>query len=142
MVIREASVHDVPSLQFLCTELGYPCSSEEILVRIENLVSRTDHAIFITTDASNNITAWIHLFETYRLESPPFAEIGGFIVHPDHRRMGIAARMIEHARQWTKARGLDKLCVRCNAERVDGNRFYESAGFQLNKIQKVWHLIL
>lgn len=142
MEIRKATVDDVDSLLMLSAELGYPSSDEEILTRVEALSGHSDHELLVATASASIVVAWIHLYETLRLESPPFAEIGGLIVHPDHRRKGVARMMLEYARRWVVERGLSRLCVRCNSQRTDGNSFYASEGFVLNKSQTVWHLNL
>ncbi len=139
MIIRQATGHDTPAILELCESLGYAAESNAIRRRVNRLtVSDRDCLLVAADDAGDRAIAWIHVFETHRVESAAFAEIGGFIVHRDHRRRGIGSAMINEAAAWARQRGLATLRVRCNAQRKDGNAFYESDGFTLNKVQKVW----
>ena len=48
---------------------------------------------------------------------------------------GVARRLMEHAEQWTAARGLPLLTLNMFAGNARGRRFYEIAGFQIEMVK-------
>jgi GNAT superfamily N-acetyltransferase len=60
------------------------------------------------------------------------------VIDAGHRRQGIARRLLDRARAWALARGIDTLRVRSNSQRTDTHAFYLKRGFTLLKVQKVF----
>ena len=62
-----------------------------------------------------------------------FGEIGDLYVLPESRRRGLARRLIEHAKDWCRARGCSAMAVTITAEsqrRHGLRRFYARFGFE------------
>ncbi len=57
------------------------------------------------------------------------AELLAVWVAPTHRRQGVGHALVEYARQWAQARGVDTLVVGVYADNVEAVRFYMHAGF-------------
>lgn len=60
----------------------------------------------------------------------PFGLIENVVVDDGHRRMGIATRLLEHAKSIAKESGCYKLMLMSNNKRVEAHRLYENVGFE------------
>jgi GNAT superfamily N-acetyltransferase len=134
--IREALAGDIEGINIVSTYLGYSPSSIEVATnRLEEIIaSDSDHVWVYLED--NTVKGWLHLFVSLRLASPKFAEIGGLVVDESSRRKGIGGKLVGEAIKWSKVNQLP-LRVRCNTNREQANRFYESLGFVTKKTQKI-----
>ena len=83
-IIRKAVLEDISELSVLCDELGYSTSSEEIISRLEKIITSASDDLFVAVEKAE-VVGWIHIFGSLRLESDPFAEIGGLVVSSKHR---------------------------------------------------------
>ncbi len=139
--IREARPDDAPQIKSLCCELGYPSTRDEINYRLVLIQqSRTD-AVFVAVE-NDSVTGWIHISGTLRVESDPFAEIGGLVVSPAHRNKGIGKALVKEAEKWAEEKGYKILRVRSRTSRKDAHRFYEREGYNVKKEQAVFEKIL
>jgi GNAT superfamily N-acetyltransferase len=89
-------------------------------------------------EAAGPVVGWIHVFAAHRLESGPFAEIGGLVVGEEARGRGVGKRLLAAARSWAFERGIRELRVRSNVLRERAHRFYEREGFARSKEQAVF----
>lgn len=134
--IREATLQDFESINYLSQFLGYKKLSDELAkIRLQNLLSSINDKIWVFEE-ENSITGWLHIFIAYRVASAQFAEIGGLVVGLDCRRLGIGRALVQHAYNWAKVHGLN-LRVRCNSKRQGVYEFYNSMNFQHKKTQYV-----
>ena len=142
MKIREATAADVEEIAALSGELGYPSGAEEIGRRMSTILGRDDQSVYVAEAAEGSVVGWIHVFGALRLESEPFAELGGLVVSDPHRGRGIGKLLCEQARRWASENGFRALRVRSRAEREAAHRFYERLGFRRVKTQQVLSLDL
>lgn len=139
IVIREALSEDIEGINIVSAYLGYEPSSIEVArQRLEGIMVSNSDYVWVYIEG-NIVKGWLHLFVSKRLASPEFAEIGGLVVDKLSRRDGIGKKLVEEAIQWSKINKLP-LKVRCNSNREEANRFYESLGFKNKKIQNVHEL--
>ncbi len=138
MRIRSATGGDVEAIAALSGELGYPTRSEDVGRRLTTVARAEGHAVYVAEDAGGSVVGWIHVFVALRLESEPFAELGGLVVGKAQRGRGIGRLLCERASRWTHDHGFKALRVRTRAGREDAHRFYERIGFRLAKSQKVF----
>jgi len=138
IALRTAGPHDAEEIARLATQLGYPPSPEEIRARIERVMAEKLGRIIAAVDDSGAVLGWTHVFVAYRIESEPFAEIGGLVVDESHRNRGIGRILLEEAEKWAAASGVSTLRVRSNMIRRDAHRFYERAGYSCSKTQGVF----
>ncbi len=135
---RQAQPADLPALTELAGELGYPSSEAEIGERLRLLLAHPElHAVFVAEDEAGAPAAWIHVFAAHRLESDPFAEIGGLVVGEASRGGGLGETLVRRAEEWAREHGLSHLRVRSNVVREHAHRFYERLGFERLKSQVV-----
>jgi GNAT superfamily N-acetyltransferase len=137
--LRPAEAEDATAIAKLATELGYPSTAGEVHSRLERLRSAgaDAHAVFVAEREGGEVVGWLHVFAAARVESPPFAEIGGLVVGSEARGEGVGERLVRAAEEWARARGLSELRVRSNVVRTRAHGFYERVGFGQLKSQLV-----
>lgn len=140
--IRNASISDVSDISELTEQLGYSATEFEIQERLKSMLNSNDHAIYVAFVPNGKIVGWIHVYESKRVESESFAEIGGFIVSEAFRRKGIGKTLLKTAEQWVAKNKLTKLRVRSKIEREDAKKFYSNLGFFVSKQQRVFDKIM
>ena len=70
------------------------------------------------------------------IEVMPHCEINGLVIDERHRGMGIGKLLIDHVKQWAKAKGNSKIGLHCNVKRTEAHLFYQHLGFAEIKQQK------
>ena len=135
--IRNARMSDAEAIARLSDQLGYPTSIRQSERRLVAVLSSSDHAVLVAC-LHATVVGWIHVFRAPRIESEPFAEIGGFVVAESHRRRGIGRCLLAAAEKWALESGFKKLRVRSRSDRNDARRFYENLGFAMYKEQRVF----
>ncbi len=136
--IRNATISDASDISELSGQLGYSPSEVEIQKRLSTMLNSKDHAIYVALLSNEKIVGWIHVYESKRVESGSFAEIGGFVVSESFRRKGIGKALLKAAEQWTVKNKFSKLRVRSNINREDAKKFYSNMGFSIFKQQRVF----
>ena len=137
MAVRRAQETDALAIADLSAELGYSVQKPSVAHHLAHLLSSAEHAVFVFEHESNGVIGWIHVQCSHRIESAPFAEIGGLVVAEGFRREGIATTLVSATEEWARSNGLAKLRVRCSEIRMDAITFYQHVGFELVKAQMV-----
>ena len=138
LFVRTAEKRDIPSLKILSEELGYPSSEKQVASRLERIIASPNDIIYVSTDGNDEVTGWIHVFMALRLESDPFAEIGGLVVKKEFRKNGIGKELVKAAEKWSLGKGINKIRVRSRTSRTDTRRFYERESYKVTKEQNVF----
>lgn len=120
-IIRKAELGDISELFVLCAELGYSATSEEIISRLKRIITSGSDDVFVAVEKTV-ILGWIHVFGSLRLESDPFAEIGGLVVSSKHRNKGIGKILVRAAEKWAKENDYLKIRVRSRIERTEAKK--------------------
>jgi len=138
MTLRPARPSDAPTIALLATQLGYPTSTEQAEVRLRDVLDRPGGAVLVAEDEDGAVIGWIHVFEAYRVEAEPFAEIAALVVDETRRGRGTGAALVEAAAEWAGRHGFRNLRVRSNVVRERTHAFYERLGFARLKQQVVF----
>ena len=138
LVIRAIEPRDAPDACLLTEQLGYSSSVDEITAWIETLPRRAEYQAAFVACAENQIVGWIEISIEHRLQSPPYALIGGLVVKDGHRNQQIGLRLCEHAEEWSAQQGISRVRVTSRSTRPDAHRFYLRNGYQLTKISHVF----
>jgi GNAT superfamily N-acetyltransferase len=93
--------------------------------------------VFVADDPERGVVGWIHVLAADRVESAPFAEIGGLVVDEAVRGCGIGAALVDRARVWAADGGLGRLRVRTREDRAAAREFYARLEFAHVKTQCV-----
>ncbi|MCG8460087.1 MAG: GNAT family N-acetyltransferase [Holophagales bacterium] len=135
--LRPATLVDAPVLAELSRQLGYPSSPEQTEQRLLAILGSDDQKVLVACSADGTLVGWIHVFLAHRVESGPFAEIGGFVVSEGHRGQGVGTELLAGAEDWVAERGVSRLRVRTRADRDGAQAFYSRRGFSTTKSQRV-----
>jgi GNAT superfamily N-acetyltransferase len=138
MTIRTANVTDAGQLAALSETLGYPVEPEVIRGRLERLLPKSDHVVFVAEPSPKLVVGWIHAAEHDILEVGCFCEILGLVVAADRRGEGIGRRLVEQVEHWAAERGLEQVSVRSNVTRLESHPFYERSGYVRVKTQHAY----
>lgn len=137
VTIRNATVDDGAAIAGLSAQLGYATSPIQSLDRLQVILDSNDHAVLVACLDDGVVSGWIHVFLAFRVESDPFAEIGGFVVEESLRGSGIGKRLLAAVEEWVRYRRLAKLRVRTQTYRTETHGFYLHLGFTKAKEQLV-----
>ena len=136
--IRGLEPADAGAVSLLITLLGYQRSSAEVRQWIETLGREgREQAAFVAL-LDGELAGWIEISIERRLQSPPFAFIGGLVVKDGLRSRGIGRRLCAHAESWSWERGVDTLRVNSRSTRADAHRFYLRDGYRVVKTSLVF----
>ncbi len=139
---RPATIFDAIAIAELACQLGYPTTISKAATRLAHLLNKSDNTVLVAVTKLNVVIGWIHVFGAYRIESDPFAEIGGLVVDQSHRNHGVGKDLVEAAIEWARNRGYHSLKVRSNVIRAGAHKFYAREGFSLVKNQGVFEINL
>ncbi len=140
LYIRKAKNSDAAALAKLAGELGYPTTTAQMKNRLEPLISKSHHGIFVAENES--VIGWIHVCIVQSLESDTFAEIRGLVVAESHRNKGIGKQLVAAAETWAQKKMCTRIRVRTNMVRIDAKAFYSKLGYNVNKTQEVFDKML
>src|SRR5262249_48323311 len=102
--IRAARPDDAEAVARLSTQLGYPATPGEAAAHLATLLADPTHAVFVA-EVEGAVAGWLDACAVARLESAPYAEIGGLVVDEVRRGQGIGERLVEAAAAWAAERG-------------------------------------
>ena len=136
--IRRARRTDAARIAELSTQLGYPCTAQQIEARLLRLIPRSKHAVFVAETPGPDVVGWIHVSVANLLEIDVRAEINGLVVAEAHRSVGAGAKLLEAAEEWARRCGCCAVNVRSNVIRERAHKFYERQGYEHYKIQKAF----
>jgi GNAT superfamily N-acetyltransferase len=138
VVIRAAQIADATRVAELSAMLGYPVTREIMEQRLERILGRETHAVFVAETSSHEVVGWTHAAEQEILEVGCVCEILGLVVAEGQRGRGVGRHLIDAVEQWALARGLNEISVRSNIVRVEAHPFYEAMGYARIKTQHAY----
>ncbi len=136
--IRKIEISDAEAASVLVTELGYRRSPAEIRTWIEELRREPREQAAFVAVLAGEVAGWIEISVERRLQSPPFAFIGGLVVKDGLRSRGIGRRLCAHAEAWAWQHGVDTLRVTSRSTRAGAHCFYLRDGFREVKTSLVF----
>jgi GNAT superfamily N-acetyltransferase len=138
LVIRPIIENDVESVARLSRELGAGAESDEITQRISGILTESGQQVLVAESPKGEVVGWVHVFSAPRVQSEPFAELGGLVVAETERRNGIGGQLVAAAEGWAHSNGCQVLRIRSRLERSAAHCFLESSGFRRVKSQHVF----
>lgn len=135
--LRAARMDDSAEVARLCTQLGYPATTDEMAARLSVVISAGDRQVFVVEDG-DRLLGWIGIELRITLETGRKAEIIGLVVDAQARRSGTGRALVDAAENWVRQHGLDTVTVRSNTVRLESHPFYEGIGFVRRKSQHVY----
>jgi GNAT superfamily N-acetyltransferase len=138
VTIREMRPEHADAVSLLARELGYQRSPAQVREWIDELSrSLREQSAFVAV-LENEIAGWIEISIERRLQSPPFAFIGGLVVKEGSRNRGIGRRLCAHAESWAWQHGVETVRVTSRSTRAAAHRFYLRDGYKEVKTSLVF----
>lgn len=129
---------DAEAVTELTEQLGYSRSAEQIVAWIQSASGREARQAAFVACVDGAVAGWIEVSVEARLQSEPFAMIGGLVVKDGERGRGMGRLLCERAEQWAWEQGLSKVRVTSRNTREAAHRFYLRDGYELVKTSLVF----
>jgi GNAT superfamily N-acetyltransferase len=136
--IREIEPGDAEAVAELTRQLGYDRSAAEIRAWIRDAAARNSERAAFVACVDGKVAGWIEVSIERRLQSAPFAMIGGLVVRAGERGRGIGRQLCQRVEAWTWERGLATVRVTSRSTREDAHRFYLRDGYEQVKTSLVF----
>ncbi|MDO5505221.1 MAG: GNAT family N-acetyltransferase [Pseudoxanthomonas suwonensis] len=137
-IIRTARAEDAPAIAELSAQLGYPVPAASIAQRLNKLLARPDHAVFVCADDDGNVLGWASAEQRLTLATGDYIELAGLVVEEGMRRRGIGAALVTAVEAWCRRRGVEDIFVRSNTVREQAHAFYQRMGYEHGKTQHAY----
>ena len=137
-LVRSIEPRDADEVSLLIDQLGYQSSADDVLAWIEKTRLDPRSQIAFVACLGNEVIGWIEISIERRLQTPPFALIGGLVVKNELRGKGIGLGLCECAETWSWDQGVDTLRVTSRSTRTDAHRFYLRDGYREVKTSLVF----
>ena len=98
--IRPMEPRDAEAAAHLCAELGYQRNTSDVCAWIATIGSNKEGQAAFVACKDNEVIGWVEVSMERRLQSPPFALIGGLIVKDGARGQGIGRLLCKQAEEW------------------------------------------
>jgi GNAT superfamily N-acetyltransferase len=136
-MVRAMEPGDAAAVSLLIGQLGYERSAQHILEWLASCGASREQAAFVAC-VGNEVAGWIEVSIERRLQSAPFALIGGLVVKEGMRGQGIGRRLCQRAEAWSWERSVEKVRVTSRSARLDAHRFYARDGYEVVKTSLVF----
>jgi GNAT superfamily N-acetyltransferase len=136
--IRVPRTEDAAALARLATQLGYPSSQEQVVLRLKNVLHDPNAAVFVAERASGGVVGFIHLMHQHLIEYDQRVEVAGLVVDEECRGLGVGRALMARAEEWAAERGCRYAIVRSEISRAAAHAFYEGLGYEHYKSQKAF----
>lgn len=137
VAIRQLKVEDAEVAAELSSQLGYPCSVDDLRKRIDERL-RSDNSVVLGAVLDGELVGWIDAAVEQHLQSSPCAVIGGLVVRDGARGCGIGKRLCLEIEEWARGKEIPVLRVRSQIKREDAHRFYLREGYSKVKTSVVF----
>ena len=138
VLIRPMEPRDAADVCILTTQLGYERPLDQIAIWIESLANRAPQQAAFVACVAGEVVGWIEISIEHRLQSSPYALIGGLVVKEEFRGQQIGLRLCERAEAWSWEHGVPNVRVTSRSSRTDAHRFYLRNGYHPTKISQVF----
>lgn len=129
---------DADAVCALTAQLGYERSVLEIQRWIEELGEVGERQTAMVSCLDDEVVGWIEVSVEHRLQSAPFALIGGLVVRDGSRNRGVGRLLCEAAENWCRAQDLKTVRVTSRSTRTSAHRFYLRDGYETVKTSMVF----
>lgn len=136
LVIRDLELADAEALQLLRMDVGESQNDQAWDQRIRAILDSSEHHALVA-EVDGTLVGWVHFFLALRIQSGPFAEIGGLYVAPSYRESGVGTRLMDAVNKACARLQIDRMRTRCRIDRERSLHFYEKLDFKAVKEQRV-----
>ncbi|MBT1696663.1 GNAT family N-acetyltransferase [Fulvivirgaceae bacterium PWU4] len=143
VTIRNFQPTDLNSLTGLTNELGYVTTIEQMKARMETILLLPDYWTFVAV-VNNKVVGYVGVNKNYFWEQDGcFIRIQALVVSQQHRRLGIAQKLVETVEMLARQLGARLIILNCGnrEERRQAHQFYPKMGFEPKSTGYVKRLI-
>lgn len=131
MIIRPIKFKDIPVMPSLLTQLGYPCTLEQVQSRFEHLFTLRDYMTLVA-EKDNVVVGMVGFSKQFAYElDGPFIQILALVVDEHNRNQGIAGKLMTAVEDWAKANKCEEIALNSGnrEERIAAHVFYKKLGY-------------
>lgn len=136
MLVRTATLDDVPVLRVLIGQLGYPPDPEVLARRLAGYLATSDLTVLVAEDAGRVVGVASGGAQRILAYDGSF-ELGILVVEETARGKGIGKALLMAFEEWARGQGAKSIRLGSRDWRVDAHRFYEREGYHLDKIHHI-----
>lgn len=143
-MLRPLDLKDVPQLSAINDlALGYAFSEEDTAHQLTKLSTADHHFLLGYGDPeTGELLGYVHAQTYESLYSPRGFNVLALAVHPDHQGKGIGKALMAALKEEAKARDYAFIRLNSGAHRTEAHQFYEKIGYDGDKLQKRFILLL
>jgi len=131
VIIRDYQESDLDAVTMLTNQLGYPTTTEEMRVRMQQIVTCSNCRTLVAV-THQTVAGYIGLTKgLYWEKNGSFLRIQALVVHQNYRNAGIGRQLMAAAEQYALTIGASALLLNSGnrPERMAAHRFYPGLGF-------------
>ncbi len=102
--IRPATFADAEAIAELSEQLWYPVSSAILAERLQVIMGKPDHIVYVAT-LQELVVGWIHSCLQTTLVMGQQATLGGLIVRQGYQGQNIGTLLLQQVEQWVHQQG-------------------------------------
>lgn len=123
---------DAAQVAVLATQLGYPCTADEVRPRIEAISALSDEQLRVAR-VDGRAAGYVHFLLRRGLSGAARVEIAQVVVEETLRGRGLGRALLLLAEDWARERGVSKMRLASRATRGDAHRLYLNLGYSIVK---------
>ncbi|ULG74543.1 GNAT family N-acetyltransferase [Macrococcus brunensis] len=130
---RKYIAADADKLSKLFAELGYPCSTEKITTRLEQLIVHPDYYLLVLEN-DHQIIGFCGMCKMMFFEHEGYyMRILAFVIDSDYRKHGYGSKLLRDAENFALMQGCNIITLNSGnrEERNIAHQFYQSNGYNI-----------
>jgi len=129
LVIRPATMEDVPALAALATHLGYPTNEAAMRERMRSIIADANYETLVAEMDGRVIGYAGMTWKWSWVEDERRGELLSLVIDPEVRSRGAGAALMAASEEWMRARGAGSVHLTTALHRQGAHRFYERIGY-------------
>jgi len=119
----------------MCVELWQDLTVDSVLKMSHEGLFKNEFLYFEGNEPAAFLSLSLRSDYVEGTNSSPVGYIEGLYVKPEFRRKGIAEKLVDHAKDWSKQYGCEELASDCTIDNEGSQAFHKDAGFtEANRI--------
>ena len=129
-LVRNAMHGDAAGIAALIEVLGYPCTPDDALDRLQAVAAEPDQTLFVA-DRNGELCGLLGLDLMYYLPlGARTCRITALVVAPAHQGEGIGRELLQAAEAWARQANAARIEVTSAAHRENAHAFYRACGYE------------
>lgn len=133
--IRSATMSDARQIAPLLGELGYPASSEEVVLRLDRL-EKNGNCLVLVAERENEVVGLVtgHVFSSIHA-TETVAWLTSLVVRGSCNGLGVGGELVAAIEKWARQNGAVKISVSSGNHRAGAHKFYQRRGYESSGIR-------